>query len=286
MTDRRARPTSSSTTATATGTSASPTPSQTTAHPSPITTLTALASQGLLKPTVVPAVAACLDLDDSELIVADLVEEILQRSQDVLFEKHISSQVLPYAIQYAKDTVLKLAMWEFFDEDRVDPADAMWSPDQEPDPLPFDSWARGVLSPLLPSPSIPSSEHATTTAAHSSSALDDPERAHAPTLTLVPGLPAHKPIVPWNSVAGSQDLFDSLQMDIAPAASTSPSGRPKLTAEGQAVPPQWWRREEGEQPREPASKVARAPSRSPTRPKAGDTAAVRSPARRLVQMAS
>ncbi|KAI9159533.1 hypothetical protein H9P43_008873 [Blastocladiella emersonii ATCC 22665] len=129
----------SSTAATGTATAsthalASPAPAPAASAPEPLAT-----------PLLQRAAVACLDVDDGELIVVDLVEEILQRSQDVLFEKHISSQVLPYAVQYAKDTVLRLAMWEFFDEDTVDPSDPMWLPDEEPAPMPVDSWARGVL---------------------------------------------------------------------------------------------------------------------------------------------
>ncbi|KAJ1508012.1 hypothetical protein HMI54_009320 [Coelomomyces lativittatus] len=89
----------------------------------------------------------CQD-DEAELVVIELLEEILKKSQEVLFEKHISSQVLPYAVQFCKDSVVQLAKWEFFECDTVDSKSNMWIPDEEPSPIPNDSWAKGVLIPV------------------------------------------------------------------------------------------------------------------------------------------
>ena len=49
-----------------------------------------------------------LDQEEGEQFVLTLIEEILTRGQEVLFEKHIESQVLPYAVQFAKDNLLKI----------------------------------------------------------------------------------------------------------------------------------------------------------------------------------
>lgn len=46
-----------------------------------------------------------IDTEEGEIFIVSLVEEVVQKSQDVLFEKHIESQVLPYAVQFAKSAV-------------------------------------------------------------------------------------------------------------------------------------------------------------------------------------
>ncbi|KNE64078.1 hypothetical protein AMAG_09136 [Allomyces macrogynus ATCC 38327] len=110
----------------------------------------------MFDPLATRAHFACLDEDEAEAIAADLVEDIMQKSQDILFEKHISSQVVPYAVQFAKETFLRMAMWAFFDEDRVDVNHPMWKPDEGtyclqsrvPAPVEIDSWARGTLFPI------------------------------------------------------------------------------------------------------------------------------------------
>jgi hypothetical protein len=47
-----------------------------------------------------------VDQEEGQLLAASLIEEIIQKSQDVLFERHIESQVLPYAVQFTKETLL------------------------------------------------------------------------------------------------------------------------------------------------------------------------------------
>ncbi|KAG5459182.1 MAG: hypothetical protein BJ554DRAFT_446 [Olpidium bornovanus] len=46
-----------------------------------------------------------LEQEAAEFLAESVVDEVLQRSQDVLFEKHIESQVLPYAVQFCKKTI-------------------------------------------------------------------------------------------------------------------------------------------------------------------------------------
>ncbi|KAI9221869.1 hypothetical protein BC828DRAFT_379875 [Blastocladiella britannica] len=162
-----------------------------------------------------PEVVAASSIDDAELIVSSLVEEILQRSQDVLFEKHISSQVVPYAVQFAKDAMNQLIMWEFFDQDRLDPADPIWIPDTEPEPLEFDSWARGVV-PIRPT-------------------LEDrPDSAYCLQSPSHPGAIAppskRKPIVRWNHGKESET--------VAEAGGASPTRKVTLSAAAElSMPP-------------------------------------------------
>ncbi|KAJ3109357.1 hypothetical protein HDU96_007245 [Phlyctochytrium bullatum] len=101
---------------------------------------------------------AIVDQEEGELLAISLIEEILTKGQDVLFEKHIESQVLPYAVQFAKDTILTIVQWEFFKRDRGDIDLQTWLPDEEPQPACIDSWARGAIPirgqppPVPPSP--------------------------------------------------------------------------------------------------------------------------------------
>jgi hypothetical protein len=52
--------------------------------------------------------AFIIEQEDAEQFAHNLVEDILTRGQEVIFEKHIESQVLPYAVQFAKDTLLMM----------------------------------------------------------------------------------------------------------------------------------------------------------------------------------
>ncbi|TPX41654.1 hypothetical protein SeMB42_g05479 [Synchytrium endobioticum] len=86
-----------------------------------------------------------LDRQEGITLCTQMVSEILQKSQDVIFQKHIDRQVLPYAIQFARETMLRAIEWEFF---KMDPGEAdlsTWEPDPEPHPVRIDSWARGAL---------------------------------------------------------------------------------------------------------------------------------------------
>ncbi|KND02513.1 uncharacterized protein SPPG_02971 [Spizellomyces punctatus DAOM BR117] len=86
-----------------------------------------------------------IDTEEGELFIVSLVEHIVQRSQDVLFEKHIESQVLPYAVQFAKETIDEIVEWHFFRRDPGDIDPCTWEPDEEPEPAIIDSWAPGAI---------------------------------------------------------------------------------------------------------------------------------------------
>ncbi|KAI8921882.1 hypothetical protein DFJ77DRAFT_2733 [Powellomyces hirtus] len=83
--------------------------------------------------------------EETEIFIISLVEHVVQKSQEVLFEKHIESQVLPYAVQFAKGALDELVEWEFFrqDDGAIDPE--TWEPDEEPEPALTDSWSPGMI---------------------------------------------------------------------------------------------------------------------------------------------
>ncbi|KAI9099426.1 hypothetical protein DFS34DRAFT_70852 [Phlyctochytrium arcticum] len=95
-----------------------------------------------------------VDAEESEIFIISLVEQVVQRSQEVLFEKHIESQVLPYAVQFAKQTIDEIVEWEFFRRDPGDIDPATWEPDTEPEPAVIDSWAPCAM-PMRKPPIIP-----------------------------------------------------------------------------------------------------------------------------------
>jgi hypothetical protein len=49
-----------------------------------------------------------VDGEEGEQLVSVFIEELIQRSQEVIFERHIESQVLPYAVNFAKDTIVDI----------------------------------------------------------------------------------------------------------------------------------------------------------------------------------
>lgn len=62
-----------------------------------------------------------IDQEEGQLLAASLIEEIIQKSQDVLFERHIESQVLPYAVQFTKETLLAVIEVVFCCQQRSPP---------------------------------------------------------------------------------------------------------------------------------------------------------------------
>ncbi|KAJ3026324.1 UNVERIFIED_CONTAM: hypothetical protein HDU68_005861 [Siphonaria sp. JEL0065] len=86
-----------------------------------------------------------IDQEEGENLATSIVEGIVNRGQEVLFEKHIESQVLPYAVQFAKGTLLKIVQWQFFRRDSGEVASPTWGADEEPQPAVIDSWARGAI---------------------------------------------------------------------------------------------------------------------------------------------
>ncbi|KAJ3383795.1 hypothetical protein HDU84_003398 [Entophlyctis sp. JEL0112] len=119
-----------------------------------------------------------IDIEEGENLASAIVDAIVQRGQEVLFEKHIESQVLPYAVQFAKSTLLKIVEWRFFSRDSGEILPETWDPDEEPKPAIPDSWARGAIpikraSPLPQTKKIPREAHSMSLTAVNDQALCD-----------------------------------------------------------------------------------------------------------------
>ncbi|KAI8904097.1 hypothetical protein EDD86DRAFT_249980 [Gorgonomyces haynaldii] len=81
------------------------------------------------------------DQEDGELFCLQLIEDVILKSQTVLFEKRIDGQVLPFAVNFCKQQLLELVRFKYYkQDDLVDPS--LWIPDTEPQNIPLDSWAR------------------------------------------------------------------------------------------------------------------------------------------------
>ncbi|KAJ1551123.1 hypothetical protein HK096_003017 [Nowakowskiella sp. JEL0078] len=83
-----------------------------------------------------------INQEEGEVFILQIIEEILQSSQDVLFEKHIESQVLPFAVQFSKQTLLRILEWGFFGRDEAKILPETWLPDEAAS---TDSWARASV---------------------------------------------------------------------------------------------------------------------------------------------
>ncbi|KAI8815591.1 uncharacterized protein EV422DRAFT_371313 [Fimicolochytrium jonesii] len=113
--------------------------------------------------------------EETELFIISLVDRIVAKSQDVLFERHIESQVLPYAVQFAKAALDELVEWEFFKGDDGGIEEETWRPDDEPEPAIIDSWAPGAIpvrksisaTPTTTQDTSSAVRHTTTLAPHS-----------------------------------------------------------------------------------------------------------------------
>lgn len=80
--------------------------------------------------------------DHTELCCLELVDGILEQAQVILFEKHISAQVMPYAVEYTKNTLLKMMEWEQFHEENNQ---LNWIREEVPQKVKLDSYSKGVL---------------------------------------------------------------------------------------------------------------------------------------------
>ncbi|KAJ3324755.1 hypothetical protein HDV06_006063 [Boothiomyces sp. JEL0866] len=83
-----------------------------------------------------------IEQEEGELFVLQLIEDIIADSQKVLFKKHIDVQLLPYAVNFAKTSILSMINYHFFTRDPGDNDPSLWIPDT-------DSWARAAV-PIKP----------------------------------------------------------------------------------------------------------------------------------------
>ena len=49
-----------------------------------------------------------IEQEEGELLAMSIVEQVVRKSEHVLFEKHIDVQVLPFVVQFAKATLLNI----------------------------------------------------------------------------------------------------------------------------------------------------------------------------------
>ncbi|KAI8897166.1 hypothetical protein BC833DRAFT_57099 [Globomyces pollinis-pini] len=82
-----------------------------------------------------------VEQEEGELLVIQLIDEVIHNSHQVLFKKHIDVQILPFAVDFAKNTILDLINYHFFSRDPGNNDNVLWIPDDEPEPIQTDSWA-------------------------------------------------------------------------------------------------------------------------------------------------
>ena len=106
--------------------------------------------------------------ENAEAIAEAVMVEVFRRSLDILFERHIEGQVLPYAVSFSRRVILDMVRMEFFPRDDLglrlveperrqsvmagsqqnlheDEASTVLLEFLEPEPCPCDSWARGAV---------------------------------------------------------------------------------------------------------------------------------------------
>lgn len=89
-----------------------------------------------------------LETEDGEELVFDLVEVIVGGVMDVIHQKHIDNNLVPFSLNWAKDMMLQLVEWQFMNHDEGEKEEAgndSWLEDQEPHRAAVDSWARGAV---------------------------------------------------------------------------------------------------------------------------------------------
>lgn len=151
-----------------------------------------------------------VDQEDGEDFVLDIVNEIVDSTLTVLYEKYIVSQTLPYTIQETKDLLLQIIEWQFLacDLGEENPAmDSTWLEEDEPVTPVTDSWAQGSVPLLL----RPSSSSSTTS-------LQSDQEAEMPSVI------EERPSAP-------EPPFEALEVSKTPLSIDSPSQPPPVTAE-------------------------------------------------------
>ncbi|RKP01391.1 hypothetical protein CXG81DRAFT_18811 [Caulochytrium protostelioides] len=84
-----------------------------------------------------------VEAEETDAIAYDIIGLLLSRLDEQIYEAHIESQILPYATLFARDTILDLIRWEFFDCDDGAFLNAIDDVDAEPPPALPDSLHTG-----------------------------------------------------------------------------------------------------------------------------------------------
>lgn len=89
-----------------------------------------------------------LEAEDGEELVFDLVQVIVGGVMEVIHQKHIDRNLVPFSLNWAKDMMIQLVEWQFLNHDEGEKEASghdSWLEDGEPCRAAVDSWARGAV---------------------------------------------------------------------------------------------------------------------------------------------
>lgn len=88
-----------------------------------------------------------VEIEDGEELVFELVDTIVTGVLNVIHERHMDENLVPFSLNWAEEIMEDVINWQFLMHDpgecSTDPAD--WQPDDEPVRPPLDSWGRGSV---------------------------------------------------------------------------------------------------------------------------------------------
>ncbi|XP_063625520.1 uncharacterized protein C2orf81 homolog [Cydia splendana] len=101
--------------------------------------------------------AEVLQKEDTEMIVLEVREEIVEDAIQIVFERYMERQTAPFTVHCAAQAWLKLIGWYFYKHDPGEDPSAQppcfipkrvesWTPDEMPSPSPRDAWGRKNLN--------------------------------------------------------------------------------------------------------------------------------------------
>jgi len=87
------------------------------------------------------------DVEDGEELVFDLMETVVNGVLNVIHEKHMETNLIPFSLDWAENIMEKLIDWQFLTHDSGESKSETnnWLPDQEAARVPLDSWGRGCV---------------------------------------------------------------------------------------------------------------------------------------------
>ncbi|PRP83578.1 hypothetical protein PROFUN_09127 [Planoprotostelium fungivorum] len=80
--------------------------------------------------------------------VEEIMDDIIQKAGEIVFERYIQRKVVPFAVQQAKRDINIAIHYTFCPSDSTEEdisSDPTWNFDREPSRSEIDSWARGIL---------------------------------------------------------------------------------------------------------------------------------------------
>nr|XP_031540950.1 uncharacterized protein C2orf81-like [Vicugna pacos] len=83
--------------------------------------------------------------EEGEEVVGDIAEVLVYRVMDAACKSYLERQCIPYAVDWAWETMLSMGQMRFMPRDEGEPhlaEDPTWVEDEEPSPCPIDTWAR------------------------------------------------------------------------------------------------------------------------------------------------